>query len=267
MKIKVITLNLWNGGRLMDRVIDFLQAEQPDILFLQEAYAGRNPSWAPRFRSVPILTDVFPNYDYNFAPAYCDTRQQEGDIEDGQLILSKFSITFHNMFFFDVPYAKLNQDETTDFSNWPAGVQHCRIQIGDPSNQVSQINNHALDQEIDLLNVHGPVNFNGSQDSIRRLKMSHDLVNLVQNQSHAILAGDFNVRPNTQTIRNLEQHLTNVFANELTTTFNMKQKTNPGYADSVVDMMLVSPTIKIIDHHQPQVDISDHLPLVAILEL
>ncbi len=253
MKLKILSLNLWNGGRLMDRIVNFLSAEQPDLIFLQEVYAGRDQSFAPRFRSVSILTSLFSKYDYDFMPAYCDVRQQEGEIEDGQLLLSKWPLIFRDEVFFDVPYAKLDQDGTTDFSQWPAGLQHCRIQIEG--------------QEVDLLNVHGPVNYNGSWDSPRRLKMSQDIVARIQGRSKVILAGDFNVRPDTQTIRQIENHLTNVFKDELKTTFNMKQKTNPGYADSVVDMVFVSPSIKIVDHYQPQVDVSDHLPLTVELDV
>jgi len=259
MKIKVISLNLWNGGRLLDRISDFLIAEQPDLLFLQEAYAGRlpvqqagDPALAPRFRSVAILTGLFPSYDFDFAPVYCDTRSLEGDIEEGQLLLSKWPIIFRDNIFFDRPYAKLDQDATTDFSQWPATLQHCRIQI---DNQV-----------IELLHVHGPVNFDGTLDSPRRLKMSQMILDRISDKTPAIVAGDFNVQPQTQTIRNIENHLTNVFKDELVTTFNMCQKTNPGYARAVVDMMFISPTIKVLEHHQPQVDISDHWPLIATLE-
>lgn len=253
MKLKILTLNLWNGGRLMDRIADFLAAEQPDLLFLQEAYAGRDQAFAPRFRSVEILTLLFPKHDSDFMAAYCDTREQEGEIEDGQLLLSKWPLTWRDHVFFDIPYAKLDQEATTDFSQWPAGLQHCRIQVEG--------------HEIDLLNVHGPVNLDGSLDSPRRLKMSQDIVDRVKDRSNVILAGDFNVRPNTQTIRQIENHLTNIFKDELTTTFNMRQKTNPGYASSVVDMMFVSPSIKVVGHHQPQVDVADHFPLVATLEI
>jgi endonuclease/exonuclease/phosphatase family metal-dependent hydrolase len=237
----------------MDQITNFLAAERPDILFLQEAYAGRQSNLAPRFRSVSVLTSLFPAYDFDFASVYCDTRRQEGEIEEGQLLLSKFPITFRDNIFFDLPYAKLDQDGTTDFSHWPATLQHCRAQIDN--------------QEVDLLNVHGPVNLDGSLDTERRLKMSQDIIERITNRPKVILAGDFNVRPNTQTIYQIEAHLTNVFKDEFTTTFNMKQKSNPGYASSVVDMMFVSASIKVLEHHQPQVDVSDHLPLITQLEL
>jgi endonuclease/exonuclease/phosphatase family metal-dependent hydrolase len=47
----------------------------------------------------------------------------------------------------------------------------------------------------------------------------------------------------------------------------MHRKDNPGYATAAVDMLFVSPGIKIIDRQCPDVDISDHLPVVATLEV
>jgi endonuclease/exonuclease/phosphatase family metal-dependent hydrolase len=91
----------------------------------------------------------------------------------------------------------------------------------------------------------------------------------VKDLENVILAGDFNLFPSTKTVELIEDHLKNVFKNELTTSFNMKQKTNPNtnYATSVVDMIFVSKNIKVIQHYCPQVDISDHLPLVSVIEL
>lgn len=40
-----------------------------------------------------------------------------------------------------------------------------------------------------------------------------------------------------------------------------------GYAEAVVDMIFVSPELKILDKKHHQVNVSDHLPLSAVLQL
>jgi endonuclease/exonuclease/phosphatase family metal-dependent hydrolase len=65
----------------------------------------------------------------------------------------------------------------------------------------------------------------------------------------------------------LENSLLSVFGNSLATTFNMSQKTNPGYATAAVDMLFISREIKVTSSECPQVNISDHLPLIATLEV
>jgi hypothetical protein len=43
MKIKVVCLNLWQGGNLFDGILKFLEAEDADILLLQEVYNASDP--------------------------------------------------------------------------------------------------------------------------------------------------------------------------------------------------------------------------------
>ncbi|OGK08907.1 hypothetical protein A2767_06185 [Candidatus Roizmanbacteria bacterium RIFCSPHIGHO2_01_FULL_35_10] len=110
--------------------------------------------------------------------------------------------------------------------------------------------------------------------------MSRMIVNQIKDKENVILAGDTNVLPNTETINNLEKYLKNVFKDELTTTFNMKIKTPfvkeahyfseehlKGFAKAVVDMIFVSPNLKVVEHYQPKVDVSDHYPLAIVLEV
>ncbi len=256
MTIKVVSLNLWNGGRLFDEARSFLLSEQADIMFLQEAYNGQVQSLENRFQTVTLLQQAFPEYDYHFAPAYLDTRQDGHKIEDGQLLLSRFPLSDTRTIFFDVPYGEYDQDAMTDFRQFPAGLQVATIR---PS-----------DKPIRLLNVHGPVDLDGLADTDRRLRMAQVIAAEVAEADQVILAGDFNVQPETKSIKVIEKSLHNVFAGELETTFNVKRKDLtkfPGYQTAVVDMMFVSESIEVVHHYCPDVDVSDHLPLVAQLKL
>ncbi|MBU0576717.1 endonuclease/exonuclease/phosphatase family protein [Patescibacteria group bacterium] len=256
MTIKVISLNLWGGGRLFDQAAQFLLHQQADIMLLQETYDGKSLKIEKRFRTVSLLTKLFPNHSYNFAPSYLDTRKKEGDIQNGQLIISKFPLNESQTIHPDVPYGAYDHDSLIDFSNFPALLQTAFIQVNS--------------KKIKLLNIHGPVNFDGTADTKRRLKMRDIILQEIKNQPNTILGGDFNIQPQTQTIRDIEAKLTNVFKDELKTTFNLKQKnlTNyPGFADAVVDMMFISPNIKVLKKSCPPVNISDHLPLVAHLDV
>jgi endonuclease/exonuclease/phosphatase (EEP) superfamily protein YafD len=97
--------------------------------------------------------------------------------------------------------------------------------------------------------------------------MSNVLIELVKNKERVILGGDTNAKPTNKSMINLENSLLSVFGNNLATTFNMSQKTDPGYATAAVDMLFISHEIKVISSECPQVNISDHLPLIATLEL
>jgi endonuclease/exonuclease/phosphatase family metal-dependent hydrolase len=252
--MKIVTLNLWNGGRLFNQAKQFLIDQNADIYFLQEVYDGHVPDLENRLRTRDILQSAFPDYFSAFAPAYLDTRPKEGNIEEGLLLLSRYELTNTQNLFIDVPYGPYDQETTTDFRFFPSNIQKATITV---HNQI-----------ITLLNIHGPVNNNGTEDTDRRLKMKDTICTHITDYS--ILAGDFNVSPQTQTIRALEEKLTNVFAGELSTSFNIKRKDlikRPGYATAVVDMIFVTPTIPILKKEHPDVDVSDHLPLIAQLDM
>jgi len=139
-----------------------------------------------------------------------------------------------------------------NFATAPRNLQHVQVD--------------ANGTELNIFNIHGIWDLDGDNDSERRLAMSKAVVDAVSGKKHVVLAGDTNVKPETKTIRNIEKHLTSVFKDELMTSFNMRRKNNPGYASAVVDMMFVSQDFKVLEHVCPNIDISDHLPLIATLE-
>jgi endonuclease/exonuclease/phosphatase family metal-dependent hydrolase len=118
------------------------------------------------------------------------------------------------------------------------------------------------DEEINIFNIHGPWGFDG-KDNQERFQALSIIEKRLKNKKNIILAGDFNLNPQTQFVQTLEKKLINVFKNKIRTSFNIKRKKEKGdWENSIVDMVFVSKEIKIIDSYQPQVDISDHLPLV-----
>ena len=108
---------------------------------------------------------------------------------------------------------------------------------------------------------------NGDNFSEQRRRMSNVIIAESAGKPNVLLAGDTNAKPTNQAMRNVELHLKSVFGNRLTTSFNMRRKDNPGYATAVVDLMYVSPTVRIVSYDCPDVDISDHLPLIATVRL
>lgn len=252
MKFKFLTLNIWNGGRLMPAVLDLLRDEQPDIFFLQEVNSRTEPELEDRFRSLAIIHQHFPNYDYYFGKVFGDLRPKEGLVVEGNAIFSRWPLKNCTNTFIDLPYAEVEHWKWTDFSQLPEAIASAEVTLGD--------------QQLLLLNVHGPWELS-EQDSIRRLHMRDRILELIAGHTLVLAAGDFNVVPTTRTIKDVETKLTNVFQPELMTSFNLKHKTNPGYATAVVDMVLSSPKLKVIEKKVPQQDVSDHLPLVVEFEL
>ncbi len=250
MKIKVITLNLWHGGDLMDKILDFLIKEDPDIIFCQEANNGRLAGVPRGLNTLTIFAEKLRDYNQIFFPLLFWSKEPK--IEQGLLTLSRFRIAEKGLTFFGPEYSYYPMPiEKNDWS-------------GDPS-AISQSVAVTEAGEIDLFNVHGVWGYDGADSEIR-LKMSSIIVDKIGSSKKAILAGDFNMFPNTESIGNIEKNLHSVFGTELKTTHNLSRKPS-SYGQGPVDMMFVTKNIKVLAHYCPEVDISDHLPLVATLEI
>lgn len=218
---------------LFNRVTQFINKEQPDILVLQEARKGIQKKL---------------NFKYfDFAPTFVDEGTSELT-EYGNVIFSHYPILSSQSFFYDRPYRKFNLSKAVDFSSLSRNLQHVVIKVNNTN--------------FNIYNTQGIWGSNG-QDNKRRLNMSKIIINEIKNKDNVILAGDFNVLPTTKTIKNIENYLHNVFHGKLTSTFNPKRKKKGGYATAVVDMIFVSKNLKVLNHYCPAVDISDHLPLVC----
>jgi exonuclease III len=257
MKLKIITLNIWHGGRLWDNALDFLKREDPDILLMQEVFNDHNPSLEQRFRTMDEFNKIFKFKDSDFA-ASCLFVQDFGKVEEGLAIFSKLPIIKrYDPLFFNEPFNDNYIDDASGPPIAPRNLEHVVIDI------------HGI--PLDVLNFQGVWDLNGENDSVKRLHMSEVIVDAIKDLQNVVLGGDTNVWPTTKTISNIEEHLNNAFGRELKTTFNMSRKGDSkykaGYAVSVVDMLFTSPQINVIEHICPEIDVSDHLPLMITVEI
>jgi endonuclease/exonuclease/phosphatase family metal-dependent hydrolase len=249
MKLKVISLNIWESN-FLDQAIGFFKTENADLILLQEAYGLNDQANDDRFRTLEVLSETlgFTNFDY--VPGLRHNRK-EGRFLQGNAVLSKFPILKREAVFFNDPFND-NFTEGPEYNAmFPHVLQHVVLDV--PTG------------EINVFNLHGTWDLDGDNFSEKRQQMSQAIIEAVKGKSRVILAGDTNAKPTNKALRNVEEYLNSVFGEELKTTFNMKHKDNPGYATAAVDMMFISPDIKVSEKACPEVDVSDHLPLVVQL--
>ncbi|MGH7158039.1 MAG: endonuclease/exonuclease/phosphatase family protein [Candidatus Saccharimonadales bacterium] len=250
MRIKVVSLNLWHGGRLLEGILDFIKQENPDILMCQEAYNGTDPALLERQRSVETLQKHFAFPAVDFAAAM---QSKKLHIDQGNAVFSRFPISNRDVTFLEGSYRVQDMVDRAQFPFLPRNLQHVTLTTSAG--------------EINVFNFHGVWDLDGDNYSDKRRAMSEIITRETRGKSRVILAGDTNAKPTNQAMRNLGQHLVSVFGASLTSTFNMRRKDNPGYAAAAVDMMYVSHDITVVSKKCPDVDISDHLPLVVELDI
>ena len=175
-----------------------------------------------------------------------------GFVENGNAVFSRFPIREEHGRFFDVPYDENYVEKPGHYTHVPRNMLRVAVDCEGV--------------KLHVANVHGIWGTDGA-DHERRLNMADVIVEEIRDKSPLILAGDFNMQEGNNSVGKIEQHVKSVFKGELTSTFNMQRKSNPGYATAIVDMVFVTPDIKVMNHYMPQVDISDHRPLVMEVEV
>ena len=236
---------------LMPRLLQFLQKHDADIVMLQEVYDGTASHLPERFRSLQALRQL-PYAHRSFFADFLENNREGEKYRRGNAILSKFPIVKEEAIFFNHQYRE-------DYIHIPENALECPRHI-----QYAVIKTPKHD--LNLFNIHGIWDLDGDNFSPARRAMSAAIINAIRNKEHVILAGDTNARPTNKAIKNIEPYLKNVFHEDVRSTFNLARKNHPGYASSVVDMMFTDHSTQVISKECPEVDISDHLPLVATLQ-
>lgn len=250
MTIKVISLNAWHGGRFMAQIIDFLKAESADIVLIQEAYESEFTQ-EDRFRTVTTLQAALDYAHADFAQAFIQD-DPIGLLPQGNAILTNFPITARKQYALSESTLESYPDEPEYWPIEPRILQY--VELESPAGYLS------------IFNIHGVWDLDGDNFSEQRQHMRDVILEATANRKNVILGGDSNAKASNQALQGLEPQLKSVFGTELTTTFNMRQKTNPGYATAAVDILFTSPDVQVLSKACPDVDLSDHLPLIAELK-
>lgn len=253
MKIKFLTLNVWHGGLVWDNLTRYIHEENPDIAVFQEVYNSHDESLENRFRTVDLFREKLPDLSYiAFEPNVINSKNKS---PWGNAVFSKFPIKQQKEYLFNgvVREFDLVLDDP-DPSDITKGMLETLINIGG--------------KDIWVYSWHGVWGTHGG-DNESRFEMEKIMVEAMKGKENIILAGDTNLNPDTQFVKNIQDKLNieSVFGTTLISTFNTRHKTKPIFAEIAVDMIFVTPNIKVVKKYQPQVDVSDHLPLVVEIEV
>jgi endonuclease/exonuclease/phosphatase family metal-dependent hydrolase len=238
--MKLITLNIW-GGHIRDPLLEFISFHRDvDIFCFQEVYheALEKISTEDRKVSLNIFSEIkalLQTHNTFFKPVV------ENIYGIGMLVKNKIEV--------------LGEGEISihDNPNYPGrGPTHSRnLQWLE-----CRINNKIYS----ILNVHGLWNGMGKTDSPERIAQSQRIKDFVDTiNTPKILCGDFNLRPDTQSMQILEKGM-----NNLIKTYNVKSTRTSWYTkeEKFADYILTSPEIIVKNFKVLPVEVSDHAPLL-----
>ncbi|OGE29329.1 hypothetical protein A2867_03170 [Candidatus Daviesbacteria bacterium RIFCSPHIGHO2_01_FULL_40_11] len=257
--MKLISLNTW-GGKVYQPLIVFIkqQSRETDIFCFQEVYNTQSSVKHYKDIRANLLGEfmkVLPNFQffYSMEAAGFDSTPKSVD----------FHLTFGKTIFiknhFKVDKAKdilLYGDREEkllkqDFSNLAVTLQ--------------SISFTAKEKAFTIVNIHGTA-FPGSKlDTKLRQEHSTEIKNFLNSKRGAkVLVGDFNLLPQTQSIKILEEDMRNLIKKY--NIWRTRSNLNPYFGkpdfQKYADYTFVSADIKVINFQVPPVNISDHLPMI-----
>ncbi|MFY9463395.1 MAG: endonuclease/exonuclease/phosphatase family protein [Candidatus Sungiibacteriota bacterium] len=259
--MKIIFLNIW-GGKMYETLMAFLRAAAPDTDFfcLQEVFdspkKNRTVSWGGRADIYRDLCAALPDFTPYYAIAMHDF---DGDyatdfpLSHGIAIFAKKSASWRMLSHGDFVIAGEGWPNHGDIKAFPHKLQYIRFEKnGAPYT---------------LAHIHGTAYPGDKRDTPERIAQSQKIIDfLADERGEKILGGDFNLMPDTESIRMIERtNLRNLITDfHITTTRSPLSYGHYPASDRqyFADFAFTSPSIRVNGSHVPQIEISDHLPLV-----
>lgn len=243
--MKLIQLNIW-GGKLKFQILDFLTAEQPDIVCMQEVNDLPGPAGA-LFATLDEIKQAGNFEDLAMSPvcsyAYMNRQSLYGNATLSRLPIIDFRTVFTNGQYKD------GFDATTDDDN-SRNFQHAIIKAGTAN--------------IHVLNYHGYFvagSKDGNQETMRQVQLLADYLKSLTGP--VILAGDFNLAPTSPSITILDNLLTNLSSqHKLTNTY-----TQLSIHKVVCDYIFVNDAVKVSKFSASEQLVSDHKALILEFEV
>lgn len=255
--MKLLSLNIW-GGRVYPEILDYLEQTIPttDIYCFQEVFDTKEQivySHKVRADIWQKLSEVFLDYHRFYYPAmagYDDTGPVEYNLTTGlgMFVKRDISVPREGDFF---TYRRRFSPIHLDTKDQPVNLQYAHLTKDG--------------KVVHVYNFHGAWSPGDKLDTPERIEQSEKLIEFMSRQKGArVLCGDFNLMPNTKSVALLEGKLRNLIKefHIRTTRSNLNHYRGTPFEQAFADYVFVSPEVQVIDFTVPQIDISDHLPMI-----
>lgn len=237
--MKLITLNIW-GGHIQAPLLEFVKSHREiDIFCFQEVYHNASQKISDEDRKVCLnifaeIQDLLPDHEGFFKPVV------NGIYGVGVFVSKKIDI---------LAEGEIQIHENHNYRG--IGPTHSR--------NLQWLECRADGKTYSIFNVHGLWNGQGKNDSPERIAQSQKIKDFVDSiNTPKILCGDFNLRPDTQSIKILEENMQNLIK------LHDIQSTRTSYypkEEKFADYIFTSEDIKVNRFDVLKHEVSDHAPL------
>lgn len=259
--MKLLSLNTW-GASQGQVFFDFIkqQVQDTDIFCFQEIFEAKPPapqtSSGARMRLFGELREILQEFEGIFtarSSGYDFNGLVDFPVKHGLAVFIRKNVKVANS-------SVINMGPSQGTKTDPA-----------EGNTIVQVLNLALEEKtFSVINYHGPAQPGDKLDTPERIANSEKLKSTWENlgAKAKILCGDFNLMPETQSIKMLGKCGRDLIKEfKITNTRNEISWKKYNNKQSYADFMFVSPEIRVKNFQVPHNLVSDHLPMVLEFEL
>jgi len=246
VKIKVMSLNIW-GGQCYEKLISFIKNHQDvDIFCFQEVYSARyqqdlNPKEPKAHKDIfESIEKILPDHNGIFCPIM--------DYTYGMAIFFRKTMPLLDK---GVHWIYRNPKYIGDDPSHSRCLQWVVLKLGG--------------KEFGIFNIHGLWNGKGKGDSSERIKQSESIGKFAASlHLPVLLCGDFNLMLDTKSVALLEKNYQNLIQD-----YKIKSTRSHIYSKSerYADYIFVPKNLHVSSFQVYDTDVSDHLPLLAVIEI
>lgn len=254
MTLKIIQINIYRG-KFLDKLVKFLCDEAPDIITAQEVTGGKVNIWPDK----QVDTFQYLKEALNMTGAVAPMYRLHGDGKsfEGNAVLTRGKILNN-----EVVWLKEYREYTE--APW--------------EDEGPEMPRNVLDLTVDfngttvhVLATHGawtkkPVD---TPEKLRQARMLADYLRSLGKTPY-VLGGDFNMEPGSEVIKTIDGVARNiVHGSNVKNTLNLCTHRAAAELGSgrLVDFIYTSPHFKVESVKAVEVDVSDHLPVRAVIAL
>ncbi len=249
-RIKIIQINIYKG-RYLDSLVDFLKAENPDFITMQEVTEGSfNLSQGFGGNIFDLLKDRLGMQGvYNF-DLICDDGAKMGNAVLGKhKLLESFVLTLRN----GRVYGRDEFAKLTRFETIPRHLIDVVFKLGDTNLHVASWHGAWTAPPAD------------TKETFRQSTLVYKYLKALEGPF--ILGGDLNAIIGSKTVDIIGKVANNLMLDspaDMTTNPKVHKIAPLGF---LIDYIFVSSEFKVKSLRVPQVTVSDHLPVVAEVEI
>ena len=259
--MKLISLNIW-GGLKHKELLKFIEElnGKIDVFCFQEVFKSNINTFSSGSK-MDIYSDLekilkdykifftptFTNYDLKTKTSFNTLFGEASFIKNDIEIISEETIFTYKKF---DEKKMLSHDDFGEYWDLPRNFHYAIIRNDG--------------KDFLIANVHGFWKRGKKKDTKQTLIQSDKILEVLRNfNCPKIVCGDFNLRPDTVSMKKLEEEMIN-----LVTKNNVKNTRSKFYTrnEKFADYILVSPDIKVRDFKVMDEHVSDHLPLYLDFE-